>query len=99
MNALAKLAPTAAPVAKTIEQSRAEIYALFNAEQHGGLIWDALSPDERRIFCFAAGLKQGHINKPLADFNDMERHKLLRAIKAITSVGQKFATISLQEFK
>lgn len=93
MSALAKKA------AKPIEQSRAEIFAMLDASSRGGLVWEQLQQSERRIFCFAAGLKQSHIDKPISKFNELERHKLLRAIKSIEQAAKKFTTVSIKDFK
>ncbi|MFT6986904.1 MAG: hypothetical protein ACJAT7_002754 [Psychromonas sp.] len=94
MNAVAVRSTT-----KSIDESRAEIYALFNANSQGGLIWEKLEQAERRVFCFAAELKKSHVDKPLSQFDELERHKLLRAIKSIEQTAKQFTTVSLQDFK
>ena len=85
--------------APTIDQSRAKIYAMLDAASQGGLLWSSLPSEQRRIFCFAAGLKQSHVEKKLSDFDDLERHKLLRAIKTLAHAAQLFAPISKHDFK
>ena len=84
---------------KSIEEYQAEIHAMFNAESQGGLIWETLNQADRRIFCFAAGLKQSHVDKPLKQFDELERHKLLRTIKLVEQIAKQFSSVSLQDFK
>lgn len=103
MNSLSIIAESmsehAATIAPSIDESRAKIYAMLDAASQGGLIWAGLSTEQRRIFCFAAGLKQSHVEKQLSAFDDLERHKLLRAIKAIAHTAAQFAAISKHDFK
>jgi hypothetical protein len=84
---------------KSIAQSRAEIHALFDAENQGGSVWGNLDSADKRIFCAVAGVEIRDLDKPLNRINQFDRRKLFSAIKSIEQVSRQFASVSFQDFK
>ncbi|KPU82203.1 hypothetical protein JI57_04555 [Psychromonas sp. PRT-SC03] len=84
---------------KSIEESQAEIHALFGVSTSVALVWDSLETADKRIFCFAAGLKKSHIDQPLGQFGKLDRPKLLHAIKEIGNLAKQFSALSHSDFK
>ncbi|PSU76963.1 hypothetical protein [Photobacterium phosphoreum] len=83
----------------TVEQSLANIHALFGSQSHAGLVYDNLAEDFRRAICSAARLTKAHINMPLADMDEVSRAKLHRAINTLADALKPLANRSLKDFR
>ena len=87
------------PKEETQQQHIDGLYALLDTSGHGEILWEKLDTTARTCFCKLAGLKQKHINLPLSLYTELERHKLLRAIKHVEQLAKPFAGLSLSDFK
>ena len=85
---------TAPPSAASI----AEVRSLFGCSRIGN-VYNNLDPQLRRTLCFAAGLKQHHVDLDLNQLEQLERVKLHRAINALEPVIRKLAGHSIRDFK
>ncbi|MDD9155438.1 hypothetical protein PVK64_04450 [Aliivibrio sp. S4TY2] len=81
------------------EVTIAALHEMFNSKSQGGLMWNNLTEDDRRAFCFTANLKGRHVNMRLDEMDSLELARLHRAIKRIATVASKFNSISLSDFK
>ena len=85
---------TAPPAAVSIAQFRRSLGC-----SRIGNIYDNLDPQLRKILCFAAGLKQHHVDLDLNQLDQLEKVKLHRAINALEPVIRKLAGHSIRDFK
>lgn len=93
------MADTLMPPAKTSQQHIDGLYALFGTSSQSALLWEGLDKETRTCFCKFAGLTVQHINLPLQQYNELDRHKLLKAIKSLAKIANQFHKVSLSEFK
>lgn len=84
---------------KTQQQYIDDLYALFDTSSYGAILWDKLDRETRTCFCKFAGLTMSHIDLPLKQYNELDRHKLLKAIKSLEQITKTFNKLSLSEFK
>lgn len=75
------------------------LHEMFNSKSQGGLMWNNLTEDDRRVFCFTAKLKERHVAMGLDEMDAVELARLHRAINQIATVATKFNSISLSDFK
>jgi len=87
------------PQTKSIEESRAEIFAMLDAESNGGVVWDNLDNADKKAFCAIAQIQVSDLSRPLRRINQFDRRKLFMAMKRIESVLKHFESVSFQEFK
>ena len=82
----------------SMADSMALIRGLFGCSRIG-FVYDNLEPDMRKTLCFAAGLKQHHVDLKLSQFDQFEKVKLHRAINALAPVISKLAGHPINDFK
>jgi hypothetical protein len=79
-------------------ESIALIHGLFGNSRIG-YVYDNLEPQLKNTLCFAAGLKQHHVDLKLSQLDQLEKVKLHRAINVLEPVIRKLAGHSISEFK
>ena len=79
-------------------ESIAEIRGLFGNSRIGSM-YDSLDFNMRKTLCFAAGLKQHHVDLKLSQLDQLEKVKLHRAINSLEPVICKLAGHPINDFK
>jgi hypothetical protein len=85
-------APPKAVTGRHIPKGLAEIKALMGSERHmPGYVYNkVLSPQERTLVCFAAGLKRHHLESGFANFDAETRLKIHKAILQMEQLVKAF---------
>ncbi|QUM84430.1 hypothetical protein [Moritella sp. 28] len=79
-------------------ESIAQIRGLFGNSRIGSF-YDNLDFNMRKTLCFAAGLKQHHVDLKLDELDQLEKVKLHRAINSLEPVIGKLAGHPINDFK
>jgi len=79
-------------------ESIAQIRGLFGNSRIGSF-YDNLDFNMRKTLCFAAGLKQHHVDLKLDELDQLEKVKLHRAINSLEPVICKLAGHPINDFK
>ena len=79
-------------------ESIAQIHELFGNSRIGS-VYDNLDFNMRKTLCFAAGLKQHHVDLKLSQLDHIEKVKLHHAINSLEPVIGKLAGHPINDFK
>lgn len=80
-------------------QHLSNIYQMFKEDNRDEVVWNGLSHSERVVFCRLAAVGEKNSNKTLAEIKPDTRRSILRTIKHIGQVANRFQNDSLSNLK